>query len=148
MMAGDQRILTEKNMGESDLFWKILVFFFFFGDTLQLSMESSFYYIVICNFRTYEKLSPVARRPSSSLRSPQQDLKDRKDLRKRESAFSPSPERSPTVSESPPRLTRKRSTSEDRWLLCQLSCLILMMSYNVYNFIIPPRPPQKQKKNC
>ncbi|KAH9661574.1 PWI domain-containing protein [Citrus sinensis] len=65
-------------------------------------------------YGTYEKLSPVARRPSSSLRSPQQDLKDRKDLRKRESAFSPSPERSPTVSESPPRLTRKRSTSEDR----------------------------------
>ncbi|KDO66636.1 hypothetical protein CISIN_1g003124mg [Citrus sinensis] len=65
-------------------------------------------------YGTYEKLSPVACRPSSSLRSPQQDLKDRKDLRKRESAFSPSPERSPTVSESPPRLTRKRSTSEDR----------------------------------
>ncbi|GAY38027.1 hypothetical protein CUMW_033520, partial [Citrus unshiu] len=65
-------------------------------------------------YGTYEKLSPVARRPSSSLRSPQQDLKDRKDLRKRESAFSPSPERSPTVLESPPRLTRKRSTSEDR----------------------------------
>lgn len=65
-------------------------------------------------YGTYEKLSPVARRPSSSLRSPQQDLKDRQDLRKRESAFSPSPERSPIVSESPPRLTRKRSTSEDR----------------------------------
>lgn len=65
-------------------------------------------------YGTYEKLSPVARRPSSPLRSPQQDLKDRKDLRKKESAFSPSPERSPTVSESPPRLTRKRSTSEDR----------------------------------
>lgn len=65
-------------------------------------------------YRTHEKFSPVARRPSSSLRSPQQGLKDRKDLRKRESASSPSPERSPTVSESPPRLTRKRSTSEDR----------------------------------
>lgn len=65
-------------------------------------------------YGTYEKLSPVARRPSSFLRSPQQDLKDRKDLRKRASAFSPSPERSPTVSESPPRLTRKRSPSEDR----------------------------------
>ncbi|KAJ4725740.1 serine/arginine repetitive matrix protein 1 [Melia azedarach] len=64
--------------------------------------------------RTLEKLSPAARRPSSFLKSPQQDSKDRKDLPKRDSAFSPSLERSPTVSESPPQLTRKRSTSEDR----------------------------------
>ncbi|KAK2642410.1 hypothetical protein Ddye_024173 [Dipteronia dyeriana] len=65
--------------------------------------------------RIHEKLSPVAHRSSSSMRSPRKVSKDQKDIRNKVSTFSPSPERSPTVSKSPPpHATRKRSTSADR----------------------------------
>lgn len=47
MMAGDQRILTEKNMGESDLFWKILVFFFL-G---YLAAEYGEQFLLYCNMQ-------------------------------------------------------------------------------------------------
>lgn len=48
MMAGDQRILTEKNMGESDLFWKILVFFFFL---VYLAAEYGEQFLLYCNMQ-------------------------------------------------------------------------------------------------
>lgn len=50
MMAGDQHILTEKNMGESDLFWKILVclFFFFSG---YLAAEYGEQFLLYCNMQ-------------------------------------------------------------------------------------------------
>lgn len=83
------------------------------------------------SYRTRESLSPAVHRHSSSLRSPLRDLKDQNDLRKR-SAISPSPERSPAVSESPLHAPRKRRTSEDRrylhqflYYLLRLYCLIL-----------------------
>lgn len=47
MMAGDQHILTEKNMGESDLFWKILVFFFL-G---YLAAEYGEQFLLYCNMQ-------------------------------------------------------------------------------------------------
>ncbi|KAK9280115.1 hypothetical protein L1049_013802 [Liquidambar formosana] len=84
--------------------------------------------------RTNEKLSPArhatlkemvehpvdtrkgsdsgARRPPSSLRSPQRDPRDRNNSPSRVPSWSPSPEKSPTLSESPPG-TRKRNASED-----------------------------------
>lgn len=49
MMAGDQHILTEKNMGESDLFWKILVFFFFFLGYLAAEYGEQF--LLYCNMQ-------------------------------------------------------------------------------------------------
>uniref|UniRef100_A0A5B7AVD6 Putative serine/arginine repetitive matrix protein 1-like isoform X3 n=1 Tax=Davidia involucrata TaxID=16924 RepID=A0A5B7AVD6_DAVIN len=55
----------------------------------------------------------VARRPPVSLRSPQRDPRDRNDSRKKMPALSPSPYKSPSLSESPPG-ARKRSPSEDR----------------------------------
>lgn len=47
MMAGDQRILTEKNMGESDLFWKNFVFFFL-G---YLAAEYGEQFLLYCNMQ-------------------------------------------------------------------------------------------------
>ncbi|CAK7331438.1 unnamed protein product [Dovyalis caffra] len=61
--------------------------------------------------RSQPKLSPVLCRSSSSLRSPQRDQKDRKDLRNRLPALSP-PDGSPLRSESPP-VARKISASKD-----------------------------------
>ncbi|XP_061958868.1 uncharacterized protein LOC133680071 [Populus nigra] len=52
--------------------------------------------------RLQQKLLPVPRRSSNSLRSPQRDQKDQKDLSNRLPALSPSPERSPLRPESPP----------------------------------------------
>ncbi|KAG2673362.1 hypothetical protein I3760_13G087500 [Carya illinoinensis] len=63
--------------------------------------------------RTHEKLPPLARRSSSSLRSPQRDPRVRGDIRKKVSVSKSSPERSLSVSESPP-LARNRVHSEDR----------------------------------
>lgn len=98
-------------------------------------------------YRSHEKLSPVARRPSSSLRSPQQDLKDRKHLHKRESAFSPSPERSPTVLESSPRLTRKRSTSEDRSFSLDESPVRQTREQIVHDGNISPSPRPRERRH-
>lgn len=60
-----------------------------------------------------DKSPHVPLRPSNSLRSPQRDAKDRKDLRDKLSSLSPSPVRSPIQSESP-LLTRTRNSSEGR----------------------------------
>ncbi|XP_012066964.1 serine/arginine repetitive matrix protein 1 isoform X4 [Jatropha curcas] len=62
-------------------------------------------------FSMRDKSSPVPRRPPNSLRSPQGDAKDRKDLRYRPLSLSPSPERSPS-----PSLERTRYSSQDRRL--------------------------------
>ncbi|KAF5446865.1 hypothetical protein F2P56_032462 [Juglans regia] len=62
--------------------------------------------------RTHEKLPPLARR-SSSLRSPQRDPRVRGDICNKVSVSKSSPERSLSVSESPP-LARNRVHSEDR----------------------------------
>lgn len=57
--------------------------------------------------------SSVVHRPPSSMRSPQRDPNNHNDSRKRPPSWSPSPEKSPILSESPPG-TRKRNSSEDR----------------------------------
>ncbi|XP_050238591.1 uncharacterized protein LOC126688067 isoform X2 [Mercurialis annua] len=55
----------------------------------------------------------VLRRPSSSLRSPKRDARDKKDLHDKLSSLSPSPEGSNVQSEFPPR-ARVRNSSEDK----------------------------------
>ncbi|KAJ6309878.1 hypothetical protein OIU76_014758 [Salix suchowensis] len=63
--------------------------------------------------RSQQKMLPSPHRSSNSLRSPQRDQKDRKDLCNRLPVLSPSPERSPPRPKSPP-VARKRSASKDR----------------------------------
>lgn len=63
--------------------------------------------------RTHEKLSPLARRSSSSLRSPRKDPRDQGDSRDKVSVSMSSQDKSPSLSESPPR-ARNRVPSEDR----------------------------------
>ncbi|KAG6760889.1 hypothetical protein POTOM_034076 [Populus tomentosa] len=63
--------------------------------------------------RLQQKLLPIPRRSSNSLRSPQRDQKDRKDLCNRLPALSPSPERSPLRPESPP-VARKSASKDGR----------------------------------
>ncbi|KAJ8750522.1 hypothetical protein K2173_015674 [Erythroxylum novogranatense] len=63
--------------------------------------------------RDQEKLSLSPRQHSRSLRSPNRRLKDGNSSRHKVADFSPSPLRSPILSESPP-LVRKRSPGKDR----------------------------------
>ncbi|XP_011032245.1 PREDICTED: serine/arginine repetitive matrix protein 1-like isoform X2 [Populus euphratica] len=63
--------------------------------------------------RSQRKLLPIPRRSSNSLRSPQRDQKDLKDLCSRLPAISPSPERSPLQPESPP-VARKSARKDGR----------------------------------
>ncbi|KAI5576209.1 hypothetical protein BDE02_09G029300 [Populus trichocarpa] len=63
--------------------------------------------------RLQQKLLPIPRRSSNSLRSPQRDQKDQKDLSNRLPALSPSPERSPLRPESPP-FARKSASKDGR----------------------------------
>ncbi|KAJ6691820.1 SERINE/ARGININE REGULATED NUCLEAR MATRIX PROTEIN [Salix purpurea] len=63
--------------------------------------------------RSQQKMLPSSHRSSNSLRSPQRDQKDQKDLCNRLPVLSPSPERSPPRPKSPP-VARKRSASKDR----------------------------------
>lgn len=91
-------------------------------------MGNAAYFVYIYD-RTHEKLSPLARRSSSSLRSPRKDPRDQGDSRDKVSVSMSSQDKSPSLSESPPR-ARNRVPSEDRRYLSYLY-LIYSFGYSV-----------------